>query len=66
MSETMLNRQESINVMKIAIKDIVFRKDLYPRLEPDNELIEKYTQCIDELPPIELNQDNKLIDGNHL
>ena len=40
------------------ITEIVFREDLYPRLE--------YAEVIDVLPPIEINQHNELIDGWHL
>ena len=59
--------------MKVKVKDIIFRKDLYPRADKafgtgsgkDFELIEKYCSAIECLPPIIINQDNILIDGWH-
>lgn len=59
--------------MKKKIADIVFRKDLYPREDcvfrtgsgKDFQLIEKYVQSIEFLPPIAINQDDILIDGWH-
>ncbi|MBF0466822.1 MAG: ParB N-terminal domain-containing protein [Nitrospirae bacterium] len=52
-------------VQEVAIKDIVFRKDLYPRREVDNKLIEKYQPIIEILPPIKISQNSILIDGRH-
>ena len=59
--------------MKVKVKDIIFRKDLYPREDKafgtgsgkDFVLIEKYCSSIECLPPIIINQDNILIDGWH-
>jgi len=48
------------------LNEIVFRDDLYPRFETNTqELIEKYSESIEYLPPIEINQNNILIDGFH-
>lgn len=44
---------------------VVYRKDLYPRFEPDPKTIQTYSECIEQLPPIEVSQDNILIDGYH-
>ena len=45
---------------------VVLRDDLDPRLgQRDDDLIAQYAEIIDELPPIEINQDNVLIDGWH-
>lgn len=49
----------------IKVKDIVFREDLYPRLKPNPAKIQEYSENIDVLPPIEVNQANILIDGYH-
>ncbi len=57
--------QTTHEIRKIPIKDIVFRKDLYPRFEPDQKTIEKYSNSVEYLPPIKINQDNILIDGFH-
>jgi len=47
------------------LTDIIWREDLYPRFEPVPERIQQYAECIDLLPPIEINQRNELIDGYH-
>jgi len=51
--------------MKIKLDEIEFRKDLYPRIEFKQELVEKYSNAIEYLPPIKINQSNILIDGWH-
>lgn len=51
--------------MKKEIKDIIFTKDLYPRFEVDLKKIGEYSENINLLPPIIINQDNILIDGWH-
>ena len=47
------------------VADIIWREDLYPRLKPSPTKIQEYAENIDKLPPIEINQDNILIDGYH-
>lgn len=47
------------------ISDIIWRKDLYPRFEPNPVRIQQYAECVELLPPIEINQRNELIDGYH-
>jgi ParB-like chromosome segregation protein Spo0J len=47
------------------IDEIVWRKDLYPRFEPDPATIQRYAESIELLPPIQINQRNELIDGYH-
>ena len=50
----------------IPLDDVVLRDDLDPRLgQRDDDLIAQYADIFDALPPIELNQDNELIDGWH-
>ena len=51
--------------MRIKTSDVVFRKDLYPRLEHNQAKAQEYSQNIANLPPIEVNQHNELIDGFH-
>lgn len=51
--------------MKIKTQDIIYREDLYPRFEPDQATIQKYSESIEYLPPIKINQNNILIDGFH-
>jgi len=49
----------------VALSDVVFRDDLYPRVEHNQQKAQEYSQIIELLPPIELNQHNELIDGRH-
>jgi len=51
--------------LKIKTDDVIYRKDLYPRFEPDQNLITIYSNSVDNLPPIKLNQNHILIDGYH-
>ena len=53
---------EAIN---IAVADIVFREDLYPRIDHSAVTVQKYAEDLDVLPPIEVNQHKELIDGWH-
>ena len=47
------------------VSDIIFREDLYPRINKDPQLVQRYAENIEVLPPIQINQDNILIDGWH-
>jgi len=47
------------------LSEIVFREDLYPRINRDPKLVQKYSENVEMLPPIEINQHNELIDGWH-
>ena len=51
--------------MRINVKDVVFRDDLYPRIDTNVETVQKYAEDLTVLPPIEINQRNELIDGWH-
>ena len=50
---------------EIAVSDVVFREDLYPRIETSAATVQKYADDLGVLPPIEVNQRNELIDGWH-
>lgn len=50
---------------RIGLDEVVFRKDLYPRLETSTATVQKYAEDVGVLPPIEVNQHNELIDGWH-
>jgi DNA methylase/ParB/Sulfiredoxin domain len=50
---------------EIAVSDVVYREDLYPRLEKSQRTVEQYAEDLAVLPPIEVNQHNELIDGWH-
>lgn len=47
------------------IEKIILRKDLWPRIELDVKLVQKYKDCLDMLPPVDINQNDILIDGYH-
>lgn len=51
--------------MKIKVSEVVFRKDLYPRIEHNQAKAQEYSENIEHLPAIEVNQHNELIDGFH-
>lgn len=44
---------------------VVFREDLYPRIETSPTTVQKYAEDLSVLPPIEVNQHGELIDGWH-
>lgn len=49
----------------VAVSEIIFRDDLYPRMEKHPVTVQKYAEDLAVLPPIEINQRNELIDGWH-
>jgi hypothetical protein len=52
-------------LMKIKVSDVVFRDDLYPRIETSATTVQKYAEDLAVLPPIVVNQHHELIDGWH-
>ena len=51
--------------MRVKVSEVVFRSDLYPRLETSAVTVQKYAEDLSVLPPITLNQHKELIDGWH-
>jgi hypothetical protein len=51
--------------VEIQVSDIIWREEFYPRFDPVPSRIQQYAECIELLPPIEINQHNELIDGYH-
>ena len=51
--------------MNIKTSAVVFRSDLYPRRDTSPSTVQKYAEDLSVLPPIEINQNNILIDGWH-
>ena len=49
----------------MPVGDVRYEADLYPRFEPRDSVVRQYADQIDALPPIEVNQDDILIDGWH-
>ena len=51
--------------IEVLIADVVFRRDLYPRSQLRLDIVARYKEFLPDLPPIEINQHNELIDGWH-
>jgi DNA modification methylase len=51
--------------MRLKTNDIVYREDLYPRFKNNPATIQAYSENVDQLPPIEVNQHHELLDGYH-
>lgn len=49
----------------IDVSSVVFREDLYPRIDTSAVTVQKYAEDLGVLPPIEVNQNGELIDGWH-
>jgi hypothetical protein len=49
----------------IQVSSIRFVKELYPRIKPNDEAIERYRDALDKLPPIIIARDGVLVDGYH-
>lgn len=58
-------RGGEMSANKIPVSSVVFREDLYPRINHSPATVDQYSEDISVLPPIELNQHNELIDGWH-
>ncbi|MCP4539860.1 MAG: ParB N-terminal domain-containing protein [Chloroflexi bacterium] len=52
-------------IVELKLEQVVYRDDLYPRLETSPATVQKYAEDLSVLPPIEVNQHNELIDGWH-
>jgi len=52
-----------IEPIEVAVASVVYREDLYPRIQTSATTVQKYAEDLDVLPPIEVNQRNELIDG---
>jgi len=52
-----------IEPIEVAVASVVYREDLYPRIQTSATAVQKYAEDLDVLPPIEVNQRNELIDG---
>jgi len=54
-----------VTVETLPLGEVVWRKDLYPRLETNPQTVDQYAEDLTVLPPIEVNQHHELIDGWH-
>lgn len=53
------------SIITIAVDQVRFVKELYPRLRPSDETIARYQETLDKLPPIVIARDGVLVDGYH-
>jgi ParB-like chromosome segregation protein Spo0J len=56
---------QGTEAVRIDVSSVIFRQDLYPRIEHSPVTVQQYAKALDVLPPIEVNQKNELIDGWH-
>jgi hypothetical protein len=49
--------------IEIAVADVRFRRELYPRIAVNQAAIRRYAKHLRDLPPIEVNQHHEIIDG---
>jgi hypothetical protein len=49
----------------IPVGNVRFVKELYPRLKPHDDVVERYRDALDSLPPIVVARDGVLVDGYH-
>jgi ParB-like chromosome segregation protein Spo0J len=64
-----VSQQEAAAAMpeknRIAVESVVFRTDLYPRMEHNQQKAQEYAENVERLPAIWVNQHLELIDGRH-
>lgn len=49
----------------IAVNDVRYVPELYPRLKPSDEIIGRYQDALENLPPISVAREGVLVDGYH-
>lgn len=54
-----------MSIVTRNVNDIQFIEALYPRRNYDEKTVNQYLQAIDDLPPILITADNRIIDGYH-
>lgn len=52
-------------VVEIPCSSVRYVKELYPRIKPQDDVIERYRDAIENLPPIVVARDGILVDGYH-
>lgn len=61
----MTNRTTTPPATTMPVADVRFVKELYPRLKPSDEVIERYRDALDNLPPITVARGGIIVDGYH-
>jgi DNA modification methylase len=51
--------------LKIKTNEIIYDPNVYPRFDLDNDVVNRYMTAIENLPPIVISSNKKLIDGKH-
>ena len=54
-----------MDTSSIPVSSVVYRTDLYPRIETSPATVQAYAEQLENLPPIEVNERYELIDGWH-
>jgi hypothetical protein len=55
-----------VNEIKtIGVNEVRFVKELYPRLKPHDDVVERYRDALESLPPIVVARGGALVDGYH-
>lgn len=60
-----MNREEHLLPTTINVSDVKYVKELYPRLKPSDEVIDRYIAALDNLPPITVARGGIIVDGYH-
>jgi hypothetical protein len=55
----------TVDIQAIPTGAVRFVKELYPRLKPHDDVVERYRDALDNLPPIVVARDGVLVDGYH-
>jgi ParB-like chromosome segregation protein Spo0J len=52
-------------IQEIPTSAVRFVKELYPRLKPHDDVVERYRDALENLPPIVVARGGVLVDGYH-
>jgi hypothetical protein len=54
-----------MNTATMPVDSVRFVRELYPRLKPHDDVVERYRDALEQLPPIVVARDGVLVDGYH-
>lgn len=60
-----MKNEEMTGSVALPVAEVTFDKTVYPRIQVLPALVQQYAQDIDCLPPVEVDQQHRLIDGVH-
>lgn len=58
-------QQVTSSAATLPVAEVTFDKTVYPRIQVIASLVQQYAQDLDFLPPVEVDQNHRLIDGVH-